>query len=371
MDIGKMKDVLGIAHKSQNAVHMIGDAGIGKTEIVKQFGIEQGYHVEVLQLTVMDTGDLIGMPIVEETKHGKITTWAKPVWLQRVNKANEDGKHVIVFLDELGRSSTEIRQASLQMVLEGKIQEHTLGEYNGLKSLIVVADNPSDDYDTADFDAALEDRFITLNVETSVEGFLKYAREKGLEPVITDFLAEFPERLLYKPESDDEKGSTPRAWEALSRILKATPKDSEILYPLITAKVGKTIGSSFLHYFNNYINVLGVADIVNHLKDSDIKTEKGQRKAAKSLRKVTEKMEVISATELAEKLLNSYFNNKDDVTAEVIAVYVISLNREVGVGILKNWKEGDDKHRNFYVTDFTAATPDKWFIKEILKNAIK
>jgi hypothetical protein len=369
MNIDKMKAVLDIAHKSQNAVHMIGEAGIGKTEIVKQHGIEQGYHVEVLQLTVMDTGDLIGIPVVEDTKLGKVTTWAKPVWLQRVHKANEEGKHVIVFLDELGRSSTEIRQASLQMVLEGKIQEHSLGEYNGLKSLIVVADNPSDDYDTAEFDSALEDRFITLNVETSIEGFLSYARETGIEPVITDFLAEFPERLLYKPKSDDEKGSTPRAWEALSRILKATPKDSEIIYPLIASKVGKTVGSNFLHYLNNYINVLSVVDIVDYIKDMPLVTEHDQRAAGKKLRKITNKMEVITATELSEKMLTAYWD--ETIEAEVIVAYIVSLNREVGVGILKTWKEGDDKHKNFYMKDFMAATPNKWFITEVLKNAIK
>ena len=160
-----MKEVLNIAHKAQSAVHMIGDHGIGKTEIVKQFAESQGYHCEVLQLTVMDTGDLIGIPETIEKDGERVTAWAKPIWLQRVNQANKEGKHVVVFLDELGRASVDIRQASLQMVLEGKIQEHSLGELDNLKSLIVVADNPADDYDSAEFDGALEDTIVDFNFE--------------------------------------------------------------------------------------------------------------------------------------------------------------------------------------------------------------
>ncbi len=86
MNIESMKEVLNIAHKAQSAVHMIGDHGIGKTEIVKQFAESQGYHCEVLQLTVMDTGDLIGIPETIEKDGERVTAWAKPIWLQELFK---------------------------------------------------------------------------------------------------------------------------------------------------------------------------------------------------------------------------------------------------------------------------------------------
>ncbi len=368
MKIEKMKDILKIAHQSQNAVHMIGPHGIGKTEIVKQFAEEEGFWCETLQLTVMDESDLMGMPVISEDHRGdKVTTWAKPVWLQRIQKANEDGKHVIVFMDELGRASLSIRQASLQMVLEGKIQEHSLGFLDDLNTLTIVADNPSDEYDSSDFDAALEDRFITLDVEASIEGFLKYAREKELNPVITDFLAEYPERLVYNPEDDTEKGSSPRAWESLSRILKVTPKDSPLLNTLILSKVGKTVGASFFHYLRNYINVISVEDIINTIGDSKIDTKDQQKKMAKKLSKITKKMEVISATELAEKMLKEHLSENSAVSAKEVAVYVVSLNIEVAAGILKTWKDSDKKEiEAFYYDGFKEATPDHWFLSELM-----
>ncbi len=370
MKIDNMKNVMSIAHQSKNAVHMIGEAGIGKTEIVKQFAKDSGFHVEVLQLTVMDTGDLIGMPIIDTDKSGaKVTTWAKPVWLQRVNQANEDGKHVVIFLDELGRASIDIRQASLQMVLEGKIQEHSLGGLNDLPSLMVVADNPSETYDTEEFDQALEDRFITLNVETSTEGFLKYARAAGIASVITDYLAEHPEKLLFKPEDTAEKGSTPRAWEALSRILKVLPEHqdgADLTYTLIAAKIGKTVGSSFHHYLNNYINIVSVKDILKLVGKSKMVTEDEQRAARDLLKPTTQEIEVISAGELAEKLLTAHKKDDKKVTVNLILAYISSLHTEVAAGILKSWKVSD---KEWYIESFAKVQgKGRWYSKELIAN---
>lgn len=371
MKIENMKDIMSIAHQSRNAVHMIGEAGIGKTEIVKQFAKDAGFHVEVLQLTVMDTGDLIGMPLIDTDKSGaKVTTWAKPVWLQRVNQANEAGKNVVIFLDELGRASIDIRQASLQMVLEGKIQEHSLGFLNDLPSLIVVADNPSDTYDTEEFDQALEDRFITLNVETSITGFLKYARTAGIMSVVTDYLAEHPEKLLFKPEDTAEKGSTPRAWEALSRILKVLPetntKGADLTYTLIASKIGKTVGASFHHYLNTYTNVVSIKDIKKLIGKSKMETEEEQRAARSLLEETTRKMEVISAGELAEKMLTACKEDEKKVSVNLILAFVSSLHIEVAAGILKTWKVDE---KEWYIEKFSKVQgKGRWFARELLAN---
>jgi hypothetical protein len=254
------------------------------------------------------------------------------------------------------------------MVLEGKLQEHSLGELDGLKSLIVVADNPSDDYDTAEFDMALEDRFITLDVEASVEEWLKYARKIGVVSVITDYIAEYPDKLTYKPEDTGEKGSTPRAWEKLSDILKSTPKNSGLVYSLIVSKVGKVVGSNFFHYYNNYIDILKPEDVLKTIGKSKLDTEEEQRKVAKKLAKKTQKLEVIAATELANKMVELCKNGKCRV--EDVIVTVASFNYEVGAGIFKSWKNDED-YTDFAMGDFVSRDymPNKWFIVEILNKS--
>ena len=357
-----MKDVLGIAHKAQSAVHMIGAHGIGKTDIVKQFAEAQGYHVEVLQLTVMDTGDLIGMPDTIDKDGVKVSSWAKPIWLDRITQANKAGKHCVVFFDELGRASIDVRQAALQMVLEGKIQEHSLGELEGLKSLVVVADNPSDEYDTAEFDAALEDRFISLDVEASLDSWLKYARTKGILSVITDYLAEYTDKLVFNPEDTGEKGSSPRAWEKLSDILKNTPKNSGLTFQLIVSKVGKTVGGNFYQFFKNYVDVIKAEDIIEAIGDTKIGTQKEQEKVAKKLAKVVKKLEAIQAQELGHKLKDLAKNG--EISSEVVVTYLAALPFEVGTSLAKSWKETDED-RDYFLGDFMDAQENKWFIREL------
>ena len=365
MKLSKIKTAMTIAQMANDNVHMIGPHGIGKTEYVKEWAKEKGYHLEVLQLPILETSDLIGMPDITETEFGKVTTFAKPEWLARMDEANKEGKHCIVFMDELGRSSMEIRQASLQIVLEKKVSEHALPVLDGIQTLCVVADNPSDQYDTADFDSALEDRFQTYeNVEADIADWLKYARSNGVMPVISDYLAEYQEKLHFTPESDGEKGSSPRAWKKLSDGLLVNT-DDDFVYSLITAKVGKTVGSSFFHFYNNYIDIVKPEDIVKTIGKLKIKTEEEQIKASKKLSKLTKGIEVISAQELAQKLMEAINNNVRGFTDETMIVYLGSINLETAASILKTWKEGDKEQTEYYYGGFIKGQPNKWLIRKI------
>ena len=359
MKIAKIKQAIKIAHGADDAVHMIGPHGIGKSEIVKEFAKENGFHCEILQLPILEVSDLIGMPDITETKYGKVTEWAAPEWVQRVKEANANGTPVVVFLDELGRASIDIRQASLQLVLEKRVNEHYFENV-----VFVVADNPSDEYDTADFDMALEDRFQTYEVEADIGDWLKYARKASVMDVVRDYLAEYPEKLHFTPETDGEKGSSPRAWKKLSDNLKVNT-DNDFVFSLIRSKVGKTLGTNFFHFYNNYIKVVKVEDIVKAIGTAKIDTEDAQRKVAKKLKKITKDIEVISAQELANKLLDQV----EKIGSETVLVYLASLNLEVAASILKAWKESKEENESkFYLGGFIQAQPNKWFIRELTQS---
>jgi len=360
MNIGKINKAIDIAYKAGDNVHMVGPHGIGKSEIVGQWAKENGFHFEVLQLPILEVSDLIGMPDITDTKFGKVTNWAAPEWVQRVKEKNSEGTPALIFLDELGRASIDIRQASLQLVLEKRVNEHYFEDV-----VFVVADNPSDEYDSADFDAALEDRFMSFNVEADIGGWLKYARKADVKPVITDYLAEFNEKLHFTPESDGEKGSSPRAWKKLSDSLKVNT-DEDFVYSLIVSKVGKTVGSSFFHFYNNYIKVIKPEDVIQNIGITDITSKAGQKKAAKKLSTLTKGIEVISAQELAQKILKEIKTNPGDYPKETMIVFLASLNMEVAASILKSWKESKDSDDSqFYYNDFVTAQPEKWFIREL------
>ncbi len=366
MNVIKLKTALTIAHAAQDHVHCVGAHGMGKTEIVKQWAKENNYHIEVLQLPILEVADLVGMPIIEDTKYGKVTSWAAPEWIMRIHEANSNGKHCIIFADELGRASADIRNASLQMVLEGTINSHSCGELDGLKSLWVVADNDSDEYDTAEFDMALEDRFQSYHVEAGVDEWLKYARINDVISVVSDYIAEMPEKLQFKPETDNDKGSSPRAWKKLSDGLKVC-KDDTFIYSLIVSKIGKTVGANFHHFYNNYTKVVKPEDIMKIIGDTAIVTEKAQRAMAKKLGKLTKSIEVISANELGMKMKK--LASKGKIPNEAVLVYVASLNLESAAGFLKSLKNSSEKSdTEFYYGAIQTAQDKRWFSKELIAN---
>ncbi len=70
-------------------------------------------------------------------------------------------KRSVLFLDEMNRSATDTLNASLQLVLDRRLNDHRLPIVNGRPTLVAAAINPADaDYTVNTFDPALLDRFI-------------------------------------------------------------------------------------------------------------------------------------------------------------------------------------------------------------------
>ena len=84
MNIISAKKIINLAIQAGDAVLMQGSHGIGKSDIAKQIAKENGYHIEVLFLALMEPGDLMGMPNIKDVGHTSITEWASPGWFQRM-----------------------------------------------------------------------------------------------------------------------------------------------------------------------------------------------------------------------------------------------------------------------------------------------
>lgn len=367
MKISNMIGIMKLAQLSNDTVHMVGLHGIGKSKIVEQFAQENNIHLEILMLSQNEVADLIGIP----TEKDGVTYWSKPVWLDRAEKASLQGKHCLLFLDEIARAPLEVRQAALQLVLDRRIHEHHLPEFNGLKALVVAADNPSDTYQTDELDPALLDRFMTYSVETDIDGWLKWARANNIISVVTDFVAEYPDKLHFIPEdagSNMDKGATPRAWAKLSDIIRNIDIiDEALIFDVFNSKLGKTVGSGFYHYYNNYTKIIKVADIVDIIVDSgiDISEKEGQKEAGKLLSKTTKEIEQISAAELAHKIKEEI--KAGQIEFHVMTAYMASLNVEIATSIYKAWKsdEGSEDEKFFYDWALSMGKA-RWLFAELI-----
>lgn len=88
---------------------LIGPPGVGKTAKIKA----QFDHVEILLLSSATEEDIAGIPY---HKNG-IEYRTRPIWLQRLNKAVDEGKSTCLFFDELDKARREVADTMLSLVV--------------------------------------------------------------------------------------------------------------------------------------------------------------------------------------------------------------------------------------------------------------
>ena len=308
MNIISAKKIINLAIQAGDAVLMQGSHGIGKSDIAKQIAKENGYHIEVLFLSHQEVADLIGIPHIVEIDGKQITKWSVPVWLQRMYKASTEGKKCMLFLDELNRAQIDVRQSALQLVLEGQIHEHKLPIVDGQKTFIVSAVNPADDYQVDELDAALLDRFLTIDVEADAESWLKWAEANNINNIIRSFIYKNNNKLCYKV--NDGKGPTPRGWAKLSEFLNLKEKvEEDILYNIIKGKIGAEIGLEFQRYYSEHINFLSVENLEEFIDEQKLLNPNlTLEKLGEKIKEFTKEKEteVIRKKEIANQMIKKY-----------------------------------------------------------------
>ena len=68
MNATNLKELLKYHYISNKAVLINGKHGIGKSSVVQQFGKENNLFVQILNLSLMEPGDLLGMPDIDLNK---------------------------------------------------------------------------------------------------------------------------------------------------------------------------------------------------------------------------------------------------------------------------------------------------------------
>jgi len=365
MDIQFAKMVIKAAAKADDTVIMEGPHGIGKSAIVKQFAKENGYHIEELFLSHQEVGDLIGIPHTIEIDGNTITTWSKPIWLQRMEKKAAARIPTILFLDELNRAPIDVRQSALQLVLERQIHEHILPIVEDQRTMVVAAINPADDYQVDELDPALLDRFLHINVEPDLKAFLTWGRSNNVNTMVLDYLTEFPDRLHWTPQ-DGGIGATPRSWAKLGDFMDNIDSiPEEIVFQIMKGKVGSEIGSQFYQFIKNYDNVIKMEDIEKVFYDNfenDSLEEVGDK-----IKSLMEKSETIHKSELAHQLAKKYMPKEEIV---VFLAYLYSLDVEICVAFLKGYRKDEpDLYKKLAAVD--TALNDKKLFKRIVRASDK
>lgn len=191
---------------------LVGPAGVGKTEGVKQWAKGRGYPVRVIQIGQMaDAGDLIGLQYIESGK----SHFTSPEWFPTE-------ENTVLFFDEINRAPKDLQQAIFQLMSKDK-------EYNGRKlpsgCFVVAAMNPpNENYDVVDLgDDAWRDRFCYIKVEPTATEWIEYARANGVDERVVSFISAHKEQLGNLEcgfNLSDVVKPTPRANSTVGQVLQ-------------------------------------------------------------------------------------------------------------------------------------------------------
>ena len=275
------------------------------------------------------------------SKHNTQVYWSK-------------GKHTSLLLDELNRAPLDVKQSALQLVLEKEIHQHSLPYFRGRPALVMACVNPADgNYQVDALDPALLDRFLTIDVQSDAQSWVKWAGEKGLHKAVISFVSNNPDKLNFtSDEVQDSKFPTPRAWEKLSDLLKVLKGGKENPYALtiIRGKIGESIGSRFYEFYTRFNEQITYDDIKayiykqagNNVKDiaRNVKTFlNGQNSMFK-----TEMLNLFCERELTKGI------SEKDALGTIVMLHSVEL--EIRASVLKSMKVNNgDRFRIFLSVD--------------------
>lgn len=221
---------------AEQNIMLIGKHGIGKSRILEDYFSKKGAKVVTLFLGQMsDPGDLIGLPEKNE-KTGK-TDFMLPYWFPT------DDTPIVLFLDELNRARPEVLQTIMDLTLNRKLAGKKLPQ----GSRIISAVNNGAEYQLTDLDPALVSRFNIYEFAPTVENWIEWAKEAGLDGRVISFIEENPEYLDSDEEAEENLERTPdrRSWERTSNIIKNDSDLTNDHLVLLSGIIGNKAASLF------------------------------------------------------------------------------------------------------------------------------
>jgi len=207
VDHNGLKDLL-ISMGTEQTLMIWGTPGIGKSDIIEQFGVELGMPVSVLLGSQMSPEDL-AVPLIDPITY--TTRMCPPDTLLRTEAS-------VIFIDELNGAEPDVMRAFFPLINERRIGSHRFPP----GSVVVCAGNPTANNSVArPVPAPLMNRMYHVQLKVSTtRGWLAWAAQNGVHPLITGFIGESGLRSLIGPPGDDDQlSTTPRGWAIASKAL--------------------------------------------------------------------------------------------------------------------------------------------------------
>ncbi|NMS91863.1 ATP-binding protein [Clostridioides difficile] len=349
---------------------IVGESGIGKTALAKKLAEENEWSLVVIDGNLLKEGEIGGLPTIESyvgvNSNGykvekKTTVYAVHNKLREIDEEISKGKFVLLFIDEINRCEHTVQQELMNLILNREINGYKL--HDDVK--ILAAMNPSSkygsdfDYQVVDMDAAQENRFVWLNMESEHTQWLKWAVDEGIERKVIEFISTFPE-YLHKINEDDVS-ATPRSYERVSKIYKVYKEKNNsipraVFLNVIKGNIGKVIAEEFISFIESDSKpLISYEDVFlgESMDDSIIERVKDESHT----RLYLSAMNILKNLELNIKNDKYESNQYINRFIEFLKVYPVDLM----IGIMKDI-------RNSYTEVYKKAIENEEFVKSYFES---
>ena len=192
----RVLELLEVAYRARRPVLLEGPTGIGKSQIAADLAKRLGLAYRVLDLSLLEPPDLIGLPIIEKGR----THYASPAELPSSGRG-------ILMLEELNRAELPVMQPALQLLSARRLHSYELPP--GWSCIAAV--NPEDgEYQVNRLDPALRSRFLQLSVCADRAAWLEWAGKANIHPAVLS---------VVRDHADAFEMSSPRSWAYASDML--------------------------------------------------------------------------------------------------------------------------------------------------------
>jgi hypothetical protein len=196
-----------------------GIPGIGKTEIVVSSCRDVSLPCKVIRPIQHESVEFTGVPTVWTDETGTRAAWAALDDLL----PREDGW--VIFLDEI----TQL-PVNEQKVIAGLLdKEGVAGRRIGPNTKFICAGNRTQDRAGANrLISIIESRTWQVELVFSVDGWIEWAVEKGIEPFIQEF-ARMKGSEFVQFDASRTINALPRTWERVDRAVKHAPAAADCM----------------------------------------------------------------------------------------------------------------------------------------------
>ena len=226
----------------------IGEAGLGKSEIIQQWVAEQrktnpNYGFLDFRLAYYEGPDFVGYPKDVQDSDGR---WRTVPALPGFWPTEGEG---LILLEEPNRGNTMVMNCLMQLTDKNR----SVGTDYTLPPgwIIAAALNPEGaKYDVNNMDTALKNRFETFDIDYHYQGFTNYVETSDWHPNVTNYIK--AGAWVYKtPDAiaADGKYISPRTWSKMNAAEKAgasLDESKRAFHRVICQSIlGKHIGNEY------------------------------------------------------------------------------------------------------------------------------